>query len=450
MSNINIINPNAAGIDIGSEFHYVCVPSGASEPRVRRFACFTNELNRLADWLKSCGVTTIAMESTGVYWIPPYEVLTSCGFEVILANAKYVKNVPGRKTDVQDAQWLQQLHSYGLLHGSFRPADHICVLRGYMRQRDSLVKSAGSHIQRMQKALTQMNIQLHKVISDITGATGLNIIQSILSGERDPIKLAKLRNSRIQKGEAEIAEALVGNYREEHLFSLQQEHDLYMYLQEKIAQCDQRVLDYYAKIETRDNSNAANGSEPAPKIRQRKSKKQNSLIMKLHAEQERISGIDFTKVPGLDVLSTQIIISEVGLDSSKWPNEKNFVSWLGLSPANKITGGKVFSTRTRKVNNRAAVIFRTSAVTVGKSKSSLGAFYRRLKSRVGAPKAITATARKLACLFYNMLKHGSNYVEKGMDEYEKRYHERVIKNLERKAQENGYSLIKTQVAPMTC
>lgn len=443
MNKLTIINPNAAGIDIGSEFHYVCVPEGVSESRVRKFGCFTNELYKLSDWLKSCGVTTIAMESTGVYWIPLYEILTSRGFKVILANAKYVKNVPGRKTDVQDAQWIQQLHSYGLLQGSFRPEDHICVLRGFMRQRDSLVKSSTSHIQRMQKALIQMNIQLHKVISDMTGATGLRIIEAILSGEKDPLKLAKLRGSRIQKSEEIIAQALVGNYREEHLFSLQQEYDLYMYIQTKITECDQKVLEHYAKIESRNHTSGVTNL-PQP-IRQRKSKKQNSLIMKLHAEQQRISGIDFTKVPGLDVLSTQIIISEVGLDPSKWPNEKSFASWLGLSPANKITGGKIFGTRTRRVNNRASILFRSVAVAVGTSKTALGAFYRRLRTRSGAPKAITATARKIACLFYNLLKYGNAYVEKGMSEYEERYHERVIKNLEKKALEYGYSLTKTLV-----
>ncbi len=438
MSTLGIINPDSAGIDIGSEFHYVCVPEGRAEPRVRNFACFTNDLNRLADWLTECKVKSIAMESTGVYWIPLYEILISRGFEVTLANAKYVKNVPGRKTDVQDCAWLQQLHSYGLLHGSFIPDQLISELRGYMRQRDNLVKGTAVHIQRMQKALTQMNLQLHKVISDITGETGLRIIEAILAGERNPLKLAQLRGGRIHKGEEAIAQALVGNYRADHLFSLRQEHDLYLHYKTKILECDQQVLDHYAKFESKDKSldHEADSAEQGGDVKSKESPKFN-----LRRELQRITGVDFTKIPGLDVLSIQAIIAETGLDPTKWPSEKHFSSWLGLSPANKITGGKVYSTRTRKVNSRAATVFRTSAVAAGKSKTALGAFYRRLKSRSGAMSAITATARKLACLFYSLLKNGNGYVEKGMNEYEEKYRDRVVKNLTKRAKELGFNLI---------
>ena len=443
MSTLGIINPDSAGIDIGSEFHYVCVPEGRAEPRVRNFACFTTDLNRLADWLTECRVKTVAMESTGVYWIPLHEILTARGFEVTLANAKYVKNVPGRKTDVQDCAWLQQLHSYGLLNGSFIPDQLISELRGYMRQRDNLVKGAAAHIQRMQKALTQMNLQLHKVISDITGETGLKIIGAILAGERDPLKLAQLRGGRIRKGEEAIAQALVGNYRADHLFSLLQEHDLYLHYQTMIAECDRKVLEHYAKFaskdESLDNDVKLESAESGGNAKSKESPKFN-----LQRELQRIAGVDFTKIPGLGVLSIQAIIAETGFDPTKWPSEKHFSSWLGLSPANKITGGKVYSTRTRKVNSRAAVVFRTSAVAAGKSKTALGAFYRRLKSRSGAMLAITATARKIACMFYSMFKYGNEYVEKGMTEYEDRYRDRVVKNLTRRAKELGFNL--TQAA----
>jgi transposase len=368
------------------------------------------------------------MESTGVYWIPLYEILDARGFEVVLVNARDVKNVPGRKTDVKDCQWLQQLHSYGLLKASFRPEDHICTLRGFMRQRDNLVKGAGIHVQRMQKALTQMNVQLHKVISDVTGQTGVKIIEAILAGERNPTILAKLRGTRIKNDEATMAKALVGNYREEHLFSLEQEFDLYKIYLEKISQCDERIYKYYQTIESKDGSNRPDD---------------NGLPKTIHDELVRLSGVDFTKIPGIATQSVQVILSEIGLNADKWKTDKHFASWLGLSPANKITGGKVFSTRTRKVNNRASYAFRMAALAAGKSKTSaIGAYYRRLKARLGAPKAITATARKLACLFYNMLKHGQEYVEKGLDYYDRMYQDKLVRGLNKKAQAFGYALVK--------
>jgi rubrerythrin len=319
MNILEITNPDAAGIDIGSEYHYVCVPENRAEPRIRKFGCFTNELLQLADWLIRCGVKTVAMESTGVYWIPVFEVLQSRGFEVILANAKYVKNVPGRKTDVKDSQWLQQLHTYGLLHGSFRPDDKICTLRGYMRQRDNLVKGAAIHIQRMQKALTQMNIQLHKVISDISGETGLRIINAILAGERNPANLAKLRGSRIKNDESTVAQALYGNYRDEHLFSLKQEYELYLNYQTKIAECDQKILEHYSSFDSK-------MYPPEAEKKDQKNKRRNQAKFNLRNELQRVTGADFTKVPGLDVLNIQTIISEVGIDHTKWPSNKHFAS----------------------------------------------------------------------------------------------------------------------------
>lgn len=431
-----LINPHAAGIDIGSRFHYVCVGENNDPQPIQKFSCFTPDLHKLADWLIKCSITSVAMESTGVYWIPVFQILESRGLNVILVNARHVKNVPGKKTDVQDCQWLQQLHTYGLLNGSFRPNDDTCILRSYARQRDNLVRSAAAHTQRMQKALTQMNLQLHKVISDITGATGTAIIKVIIDGERNPKVLAQLKNKQIKNDEEVIANALVGDYREEHLFSLKQEYDLYCFYQTKIAECDNQIMLCYKKF--------CNQVDPVEKpLTKRKSKGRKSHPkFDLRHELYRIIGTDITTIPGFDVLTVQSIISEIGLDMNKWPSEKHFSSWLGLSPGNKISGDKVLSTKTRKVINRATVAFRMAAYAAGKSQSALGAYYRRLRSRAGAPKAITATARKLACLFYRLLKFGNDYVEHGIDYYEMRYKERIIRNLKNRAQEYGFNLIE--------
>ncbi|WP_265041077.1 IS110 family RNA-guided transposase [Wolbachia endosymbiont (group A) of Calamotropha paludella] len=437
-SKLEIVNPDTAGIDIGSAVHYVCVPEGRDEQRVKKFGCFTVDLHNLAGWLKKCKVRTVAMESTGVYWIPLFQILESYGFEVKLVNARYIKNVPGRKSDVQDCQWLQQLHSYGLLHGSFRPDDQMCVLRNYVRQRSNLIESASTHILRVQKALIQMNVQLHKVISDITGVTGMQIIKAIIEGERNPEKLSELRDVRIRNDRSTMAKALKGDYRKELLFVLKQEFELYNIYQEKIAECDKSIEQYYKTFETKSDEN-----KRCSKIKNRFSK--NRPDFPLHEELYRVTGIDFTKVPGLDVLTIQTIISEVGLNHDKWPSEKHFTSWLGLSPANKVTGEKVFGTRTRKVIARAANAFRMAAQCVSRSNSGIGAYCRRLKKRLGAPKAITATARKLACIFYSMLKYGQEYVEKGIDYYEKLYKEKIVKTLSKKASEFGYVLIKKEL-----
>ncbi|WP_342265359.1 IS110 family transposase [Cardinium endosymbiont of Philonthus spinipes] len=431
---LHIIHPNAAGIDIGSEIHYVCVPEGRCEQRVQKFKCFTEDLHNLAKWLQACEVTTVAMESTGVYWIPLFQILDSYGFSVLLVNAKHVKNVPGRKSDVQDCQWLQQLHSYGLLQGSFRPDDEICVLRSYIRQRESLVKTAAIHINRMQKALSQMNLQLHKVIRDITGVTGIRIIESILSGERNAAKLASLKDCRIKSDEATIAKALTGDYRAEHLFSLRQEHRLYLIYQEAIAECDKAIADYYKQFETKSDSGP-------PCIKSKATSTKNKPQFGLHEELYRVTGVDFTTIPGLSTLTVQTIVSEVGMNPHKWPTDKHFSSWLGLSPSNRITGEKVISTRTRKVINRAANAFRMAAQAALNSKSALGAYGRRMKTRLGAPKAITATARKIASTFYNMLKFGKGYVDKGIEHYEKKYKERTLKYLITKAKELGYVMV---------
>ncbi|WP_375319089.1 IS110 family transposase [Candidatus Tisiphia endosymbiont of Oplodontha viridula] len=433
---LSVINPDAAGIDVGSREHYVCVPADRDEKNVRKFAAFTSDLREMADWLKKCGIKTIAMESIGIYWLPVFQILETTGFEVILVNARHVKNVPRRKTDVADCQWLQQLHSYGLLSGSFRPQDQICELRTLTRQRDRLTKNAATHVNRMQKALNEMNIQLHHVISDITGVTGMNIIKAIIVGERDANKLAEFRDYRIKSDEKTIVKALEGDYRKEHLIVLKQELDIYEFYLKQISECDEAIETCYKKFDKRGGGDLSNSNK------QRKSK--NAPKFDLQQSLYNAAGVDFTAIPGLSELSVQTIVSEVGLDVDKWSTEKHFTSWLGLSPANKITGGKVFDTRTKKVENKASMAFRMAALNLGRGKSALAGFYRRIKSRAGTPKAITATARKLACMFYRLLKYGQDYVEQGIETYEKQYQETMVKNLQKQATRLGFSVVKIE------
>jgi transposase len=419
------INQYAAGIDIGSRSHFVAVPEGTDEQPVREFCTFTGDLERLAEWLISCGVTTVAMESTGVYWIPVFEILESHGLEVKLVNARHVKNVPGRKSDVLDCQWLQQLHTYGLLRGAFRPVEQVCTLRAYVRQRAMLVRCAASYIQRMQKALSQMNLQLHNVVTDITGVTGMRIIKSIINGERNPRVLAAMRDVRCKNDESTIARSLQGNYRPEHLFSLCQALELYEFHQAKITDCDRKILE---QLQSFDSQNAPNGKQPADV--------EEALL--------RMSGVDLTRIDGIDTKTVLKVLAEIGADMSRWKSEKHFASWLGLSPGSKISGGKVLSSATKPVANRAATALCMAAYTLFRSKSALGAYLRRLRSRLGAPKAITATAHKMARLIYSMLKNGTEYVDVGQEHYEKRYRSRVVQNLKRKAQELGFELVATK------
>ena len=390
----------------------------------------------MAAWLKKCGVKTIAMESTGIYWIPVFQILEASGFEVMLVNARHIKNVPRRKTDVKDAQWIQQLHSYGLLNASFRPEDQICELRAFTRQRDRLTKNAATHVNRMQKALGEMNIQLHHVISDVTGLTGMNIIKAIVDGERDPVKLAAFRDNRIKSDEKPIIKALEGDYRKEHLTVLKQELEIYEFYQKQIKECDEAIEECYKKFDKHSDGDFINGKK------ERKNK--NSPNFDLQQLLYDATGVDFTKIPGLGGLTTQTIISEVGLDMSKWPTEKHFASWLGFSPTNKVTGGKVFDTRTKKVKNKASTAFRMAALNLGRGKSAIAGFYRRIKGKLGTPKAITATARKLACMFYRLLKYGQEYVEQGIETYEKKYQETMVANLQKQATRLGFSVVKIE------
>ena len=430
------INQNAAGIDLGGGEHWVCVPPDRVEKNVRKFGCFTPDLMAMADWLIECGVTTVAMEATGVYWIPVFQILEAKGLEVRLVNAHHVKTVPGRKTDVNDCQWLQQLHTYGLLSGSFRPEDEVCVLRSYIRQRDSLIKSASTHVQRMQKALIQMNLHLHKVISDITGHTGMAIIRAIAAGVHDPQVLADLKDPRIKSSTTDIAKALTGDYRLEHLFVLKQELTLYEVYQKEIATIDQQIEKCLADFEPKTLDEL-----PATKKKRRKKSTANHPDFDLRKYLYRMAGVDFTLIDGLDALTVQTILSEVGLDRERFPTVKHFSSWLGLSPGQKITGGKVKSSQTRQVVNRAANAFRMAAFSLTQSRSALGAFYRRLRSRLGAPKAITATAHKLARMFYRMWTDAGQYIDPGMDYYEQQYQDLILKNLQKKANALGLELV---------
>lgn len=421
------INSYAAGIDVGSRSHFVAVPEGLSEQPVREFSTFTDDLRRMADWLIACGITTVAMESTGIYWIPVFEILESAGLDVKLVNAHHVKNVPGRKSDVLDCQWLQQLHTYGLLKGAFRPTDQVCTLRAYVRQRMNLVRYSASHIQHMQKALAQMNLQLGNVVTDITGVTGMRIIKAILDGERDPRTLAGMRDRRCKNNEETIARSLHGNFRPEHLFSLKQAVDLYTFYQGQIAECDQEILSQLAMFDAASDPNNGPQAKPPSTV---------------NDELQRMAGVDLTRIDGIDTNSALKIIAEVGVDMSRWKSAKHFASWLGLCPGTKVSGGKILSGKSKKVVNRAAATLRMAAFTLFNSKSALGAYLRRQRARLGAPKAITATAHKLARLVYSMLKHGSDYTDAGQDYYEERYRSRVVKNLKRKAQELGFELVE--------
>ena len=381
------------------------------------------------------------MESTGVYWIPLYELLESNGFDVKLVNARHVKNVSAHKTDVLDCQWLQQLGTFGLLKSAFRPADAILPLRAYLRQRDMLIKSAATHIQHMQKALTQMNLHIHNVISDITGVTGMAIIRNIVAGITDPKFLATFRDARCRNPEEIIEASLVGNYREEHLFSLKQALELYDYYIQKIAECDSQIAGEAKKLETKCDSNKIDELKRGKKAKKQKKLKKHEYPFDLTFELIRIAGVDLTKIPAIGASTALTIISEIGLDMSRWKTAKHFASWLGLCPGNKVSGGKRLSGKSKPCANRVAIALRIAANSLYSSDCAFGAYLRRMKMRLGSPKAITALAHKLAKLIYMMLKYGHEYVEKGVEFYEEMYRKRREASLKKKAKELGYTLV---------
>lgn len=450
---LHLTHAYAAGIDVHAAVHYVAVPVGSGPegfinpdcqlpPGVRKFGAMTGDLEALAAWLKDCHVQTVAMESTGVYWIPLFELLSSQGFDVILVDPHQTKHAPGRpKSDVLDCQWIQRLHSYGLLSGSFRPADEIVEWRGYQRQREMLVRYAAQHVQHMQKALAEMNVKLTEVVSDIVGLTGMKIIKDIVRGERDPLKLAQHRNERCKATEAEVASALYGNWREEHLFALAQGLELYEFYNRQVRACDERIEACLRGLEDK------SGGAPLPAtVRAPQTRKRTAVLFGARALLFRMSGVDLTVIEGINEMTALVILSEIGTDLSRFPSEKHFVSWLGLCPQHRGSAGKIFHRGVRRGANRAAKALRLAGQGCHHAKNALGAFYRRIQARCGGAKAVVATARKIAERVYRLLKYGQEYVRQAEQAYESAYQTRLAKSLARKAESLGYKLVPVEMA----
>jgi len=442
MDTISLMNANAAGLDIGSEEIWACVPADRDTQPVRKFGTYTPDLHDLAQWLKRCHIETVAMESTGVYWIPAYEILEAEGFKVCLVNARHLKNVPGRKSDIADCQWAQQLHSYGLLNGSFRPEGEMCVLRAYLRHRAGLIEHRAPHIQHMQKALLQMNVQLSQVLSDITGVTGMAIIREIVAGNHDPVKLAELRNPRCAKPESEIAKALTGNYRAEHLFALKQALALYDAYTKEIAECDEEIERQFSVVKPVHDDDLP----PLDASDKRNTHSKNAPSYDTRTMMYKILGVDLVAIPGLNASTVETIISEIGTDMSRWPSVKHFCSWLGLAPHNDISGGKVLRSRTLKTRNRAGQAFRLAAQAAGKTQTVFGAFFRRMRSKKGPREATVATAHKIARAFYFMLKYRKPFHNVTSQEYDQFQRQREIRHLQKKAAKFGFALIQEAAA----
>lgn len=441
-TSLQVKNPDAAGIDIGSTEHWVAVPADRAERTVRPFRTFTSDLEQLADWLKDCGIRTVAMESTGVYWIPVYELLEERGFEVLLVNAAHARNVPGRKSDVLDCQWLQQLHTFGLVRASFRPEARITELRTYARQRQTLVEEAARQIQRIQKSLDQMNVQLHHVVADITGKTGMTIVRHIADGNHDPALLATYRDPRCRATEETIREALRGHYKAEHLFTLQQSLSLYDAYGEHIRACDQRLEDMLRELVLRFPE--IDAPPKAPKFRAR----DRQISIDIRNPLERIlGGVDVQSIIGIGPLTALNLLAETGHDMTRWRTEKHFTSWLNFAPGTHISGGRRLSSRRRPGRNRAGLLLRQAASSVGRTQTALGAFYRRIAARRSKAVAVVATARKIACAYYRLVRYGGQYVERGAIAAEHDYQERRLKSLRRQAKLLGYEL--TEVPPAT-
>jgi len=439
MQPLPIMEPNAAGIDVGATEMYVAVPPDRDPDAVRCFQTFTRDLNELADWLQRCQISSVAMESTGVYWIPIFQILDEHGIKVCLVNAKHVKNVPGRKTDVSDCQWLQHLHSVGLLKASFRPADQVCALRTVLRHRDALVKLSSCAVNHMQKALDQMNIQLHHVISDITGVTGLAIVDAILAGQRDPKVLAELRDKRIKASEEVIVKSLEGDYRKEHLFTLRQSLEGYRWHLQQIQECDQQVRQMLQEFDSQVDV-TANPLRP-PMRRPHGVSNPGLKAYDVRTEMYRVFGTDLTAIPGIQALTAQVIFSEIGCDFSKFSTAGDLVSWLGLCPNERITGGKVLNAHTRNVKNRVADVLRLSAQSLEYSDSFLGRFYRRMKAKLGPPAAIVAAAAKLTRVIYALVTKRQAYDDTRFAECEQKHKVAKEKKLRAQAKALGYELV---------
>jgi transposase len=418
----------------------VAVPPDRVEQPGQRFGALTADLYALAEWLRQGQIETGVMESTGVSWIALFEVLEERGFDVKRVDPHAVRQVPGRKTDVKDGPWLQELHTSGLLRGAFWPEDEICVLRSSLRQRSLRVAMASRAVQHMQKALEQMNLKLTEVVSDSTGKTGMTIIRAILDGEREGQRLAAHRAHRCQHDHATIAKALEGHWRAEHLLALQQALDPYEFIQQQVRSCDTRLEACLAPLVAQEESDV-----PRPaSTRKRRARQRHAPDFAVHMSLDAMTGVDLTQIEGIDRLTALKIIGEMGLDLTRWPTSKSFASWLGLCPGNKVSGGTRYRIRSKPTAQRAAMAWRLAAQGLAHRHSALGAYYRRMRARLGAPKAMTATAHKLARLVYRMLRYGTAYVDAGQQAYEKQYRDRVLTNLQRKARAFGYQLVQAE------
>lgn len=435
--NLKCIEPDAAGIDVGATEIYAAVPPDRDPKPVRSFQTFTEDLQALAAWLLACRIRTVAMESTGVYWIPVFQILEARGIQVCLVNSRYVKHVPGRKSDVMDCQWLQYLHSVGLLRASFRPEDAICQIRSLWRHRDGLVQMAAEHVQHIHKALTQMNLQLHHVLSDVTGQSGLQILDAILAGERDPALLAGLRDRKVKASAETVMKSLVGDYRREHLFTLDQSLQAYRYYQKLIAACDKEIEAYLQELDSKID---VDQSPLSPEPHAHKPRK-NEFRFDIRAELYRIWGVDLTAVPGVNALTAHTLLAEIGRDMSRFANASAFAAWLGLSPESNKSGGRVLSSKTRRTQNRANRALRVAAQALHGSGSHLGDYYRRMRARLGAPKAIVATAHKLARIVFYLLTTGKAYDESVFASHEQHRRIRIEIRLRRQAKQFGYQLV---------
>ena len=443
-----ILEVNAAGIDIGAREIFVAVPPDRDEHPVRVFSTFTEDLEKMAQWLASCGITTVAMESTGVYWIPLYDVVEKHGVKACLVDARGMKNVPGRRTDWHECQWLQFLHSVGLLRAAFRPEGDVCAVRSMMRHRTELVEMTNQHIQHMHKALTQMNVQIQHVISDLTGLTGLAIVDAIIAGQRDPAALAKLRDPHIKASEETIRKSLVGNWRAEHLFTLQQSRESYQHYQEQISDCDEAIEKMLMAFAPRVDP-AARPLPPDRKRKQRGRKKKNvnpKTGFDLRTESYKLFGVDLTQIPGLMAM-VLMLFSEVGRDMSRWPTAAQFVSWLALCPDNDISGGRVLWRGMRRVHNRAGDLFRMAAYSLHHDQTPLGDYLRRMKSKLGPAGATTATAHKIAIIFYTMVNKQIEYDATLWAQRDAQREKRFEAKLKRQAQQLGYKLVPIEEKP---
>ena len=439
-----VVHPEAAGLDVGATMIYAAVRAERAEQPIQSFPTFTRDLHALADWLSSCQVTTVAMESTGVYWIPVHQILEARGFEVVLVNARHVRSVPGRKSDVEDCEWLRCLHTVGFLRGSFRPEDEVCAVRSLLRHRDSLVKTASRSVLHMQKAFDQMNVHLHHAISDLTGLSGLAITDAILEGERDPARLAALAHPRIKASRVTLIKALEGDWRSEHLFTLRHARQTYAHYQQLISECDQEIEARIRAFEqTQEPPAATAADQPPPESPETRPEPPAATgqACNMQAHLTRLFGTDLTLIPGIGEATALVLFSELGPDLSRFPSAAQFASWLNLCPQNKITGGRVISSQTGPGANRAAQALRMATQTLYRSHSALGDFFRRKRARVGSPQAITDTAHKMARIIYHLVTRHVLYDDNVLLQQQRQDRKRHERRLRNQARALGFKLV---------